>query len=53
MIVEGQHLATVLKLAVKQHYGVDSEKLAELESSPFRGRRNTAEPPPTESHQAG
>ena len=47
VMVEGQRLMTVLKLAVKQHYGIDSEKLAEFGLQPFRGRsRKAAEPPP-------
>ncbi|HEX6863651.1 MAG TPA: hypothetical protein VF414_12580 [Thermoanaerobaculia bacterium] len=48
VMVEGQRLVTILKLAVKQHYGIDSEKLAEFGVQPFRGRnrRKAAEPPP-------
>ena len=47
VMVEGQRLVTVLKLSVKQHYGIDSEKLAEFGLQPFRGRsRKAAEPPP-------
>ena len=47
VMVEGQRLVTVLKLAVKQHYGIDSEKLAEFGLQPFRSRRRkAAEPPP-------
>ncbi len=48
VMVEGQRLVTVLKFAVKQHYGIDSEKLAEFGVQPFRGRsrRKAAEPPP-------
>lgn len=37
-LVEGERLATVLQLAVKQHYGIRSEKLADLGLKPFRGR---------------
>ncbi|HWN43449.1 MAG TPA: hypothetical protein VNW71_14570 [Thermoanaerobaculia bacterium] len=45
---EGQRLVTVLKLSVKHHYGIDSEKLAEFGVQPFRGRprRKVDEPPP-------
>ncbi|MEA2561262.1 MAG: hypothetical protein QOH06_2766 [Acidobacteriota bacterium] len=48
VMVEGQRLMTVLKFAVKQHYGIDSEKLAEFGLQPFRSRRRSkaAEPPP-------
>ena len=37
-LVEGERLATVLQLAVKQHYGIRSEKLADFGMKPFRGR---------------
>ncbi len=52
---EGQRLVTILKLSVKQHYGIDSEKLAEFGVQPFRGRirRKATEPPPVETVQAG
>jgi hypothetical protein len=61
-MIEGERLATVLQLAVKQHYGIRSEKLAEFGLQPFRGRTKakpvpeTPEPPsgpevkPTASH---
>jgi hypothetical protein len=50
VMVGGQRLLTVLKLSVKQHYGIDSEKLAEFGLQPFRGRRRKAsEPPPVET----
>ena len=52
-LVESLRLANVLRLAVKQHYGIESEKLAEFGLQPFRGRpRRTAPeppPPPTET----
>ena len=52
---EGQRLVTIMKLSVKQHYGIDSEKLAEFGVQPFRGRirRKATEPPPVETVQAG
>ena len=55
VMVEGQRLVTVLKLSVKRHYGIDSEKLAEYGVQPFRGRsrRKASEPPPVETPQAG
>ena len=37
-LTEGERLANVLQLAVKQHYGIRSEKLAEFGVQPFRGR---------------
>jgi hypothetical protein len=40
-LVEGERLATVLQLAVKQHYGIRSEKLAEYNLQPFRGRKQS------------
>jgi hypothetical protein len=38
-IVEGDRLASLLRAAVKQHYGVRSEKVAEFGIKPFRGRK--------------
>ena len=38
MIVEGKRLATVLRVTVKQHYGIRNEKLAQFGMKPFRGR---------------
>ena len=46
LIVEGQRLVTVLRVAVRQHYGIDSEKLAKFGLQPFRGRRRKATEPP-------
>lgn len=37
-LVEGERLATVLQLSVKQHYGIRSEKLADFGIKPFRCR---------------
>ena len=37
-LTEGMRLANVLRLAVKQHYGIRSEKLAHFGIQPFRGR---------------
>ena len=36
---EGSRLATVLRLAVKAHYGIRAEKLVEFGIKPFRGRK--------------
>jgi hypothetical protein len=33
----------VLRLAVKQHFGIRSEKLAELSLQPFRGRKKLSD----------
>ena len=40
-VVEGNRLANLLRSAVKQHYGIRSEKLAEFGIQPFRGRNLT------------
>ena len=54
LIIEGQRLVTVLRVAVRQHYGIDSEKLAEFGVQPFRGRRRKVDEPPVETApQAG
>jgi hypothetical protein len=52
---EAERLATVLRLAIKQHFGIRAEKLAEFDLQPFRGRKKTAafptpqaKPEPTE-----
>ena len=36
---EGERVASLLRAAVKQHYGIRSEKLAEFGLQPFRGRK--------------
>lgn len=43
---EAQRLANVLRLAVKEHYGIQSEKLSEFGIQPFRGRSRKASAPP-------
>lgn len=43
---EGERLATLLLMAVKEHYGIRAEKLAEFGLQPFRGRPRTAKPAP-------
>ncbi len=52
VVTEGQRLGTVLRFAVKQHYGISAEKLAEFGLQPFRGRSRKVKepeaPPPTE-----
>jgi hypothetical protein len=54
-IAEGERVANVLRVALKQHYGIRSEKLAEFGLQPFRGRKTkkTAEPPTTPQTEAG
>lgn len=56
LFTESERLATVLRLALKEHYGIRSEKLAEYGLQPFRGRPRKAKtevpdpsqaPPPT------
>jgi hypothetical protein len=47
MLNEGVRLATLLRQAVKQHYGIRSEKLAEFGLQPFRGRKQSGTPTPT------
>ena len=39
LLVECQRLASVLRAAIKQHYGIRSERLAEYNLQPFRGRK--------------
>jgi hypothetical protein len=46
-IIEGGRLASLLRAAVKQHYGVRSEKVAEFGVQPFRGRKRTSKDQPT------
>lgn len=47
---EAERLGTVLRLAVKQYFGIRAEKLAEFNLQPFRGRKKPDTPPisPTE-----
>lgn len=45
LLTETSRHATVLRLAVKAHYGIRSEKLAEFGLKPFRSRK-PAEPVP-------
>lgn len=47
LLREGQRLATILRLGIKEHFGIRSEKLAEFHLQPFRGRR-IAKPAPEE-----
>ncbi len=47
-LTEGVRLANLLRQAVKQHYGIRSEKLTEFGLQPFRGRKqpDPSTPPP-------
>ena len=45
-VEEGERLATVLRFAVKQHYGIRAEKLAEFGLQPFRGKSRKQKPLP-------
>jgi hypothetical protein len=46
LLIECERLATVLRAAIKQHYGIRSEKLAEFNLQPFRGRKRKVKPQP-------
>ncbi|HYU31468.1 MAG TPA: hypothetical protein VEW48_04845 [Thermoanaerobaculia bacterium] len=48
LMTECQRLASVLRAAVKQHYGIRAEKLAEFNLQPFRGRNRNPKPSPVE-----
>jgi hypothetical protein len=52
VLAEGTRLATLLRTAVKQHYGPTSEKLAEFGLKPFRGRKVKPAPEPVASPEA-
>ena len=43
---EGRRVATLLRQAIRVHYGVEAEKLAEFGVQPFRGRPRKAKPAP-------
>lgn len=42
MLNEAERLATVLRFAVKQQFGIRAEKLVEFDLQPFRGRKKPA-----------
>ncbi|HVR98871.1 MAG TPA: hypothetical protein VMW27_19790 [Thermoanaerobaculia bacterium] len=44
VIVEGKRLSTLLRQAVRQHFGIRSERLAEFGLQPFRGRQRKEKP---------
>ncbi|HYG63380.1 MAG TPA: hypothetical protein VEL74_12420 [Thermoanaerobaculia bacterium] len=39
LLREGDRLATLIRQALRQHYGIRSEKLTEFGLQPFRGRK--------------
>ena len=43
-LTEAERLGTVLRLAVKQHFGIRAEMLVELNVQPFRGRKKPTSP---------
>jgi hypothetical protein len=45
LLDQGRKLASFLRLGVKQHYGIRSEKLVEFDLPPFRGRAASAKAP--------
>ena len=55
LLTEGVRLANALRVMLKEHYGIRSEKLAEYGLQPFRGKVRKAKPeepePPPPSQQ--
>jgi hypothetical protein len=47
LLRQGKRLATLLRVAVKENYGSDSEKVVEFGLQPFRGRKAKASKPVT------
>lgn len=45
VIIEGDRLATLLRSAIKQHFGIRAEKVAEFGVQPFRGKNRKAKAP--------
>jgi hypothetical protein len=46
LLTEAERLMTIMQLAVKQHYGIRAEKLADFGMKPFRGKARKAAPAP-------
>ena len=46
VITEGKRLSTLLRQALRQHFGIRSERLAEFGLQPFRGRQRKEKPVP-------
>jgi hypothetical protein len=53
VLTEGSRLATLLRNALKAHYGPTSEKLSEFGLKPFRGRKARQAPEPDPEVPAG
>jgi hypothetical protein len=51
IILSGRRLANVLRLSVREHLGIRSEKLVAYGITPFRGRKPKQEPQPEPSGQ--
>ena len=49
---DAERLSSVLRLAVREHYGTSSEKLTEFGLQPFRGRTRRVKPPQPPSEVA-
>lgn len=45
ILVDGDRLVSLLRQALREHYGIRSEKLAEFGLQPFRGRPRVRRPP--------
>lgn len=45
VITEGDRLATLMRSAIKQHYGIRTEKVAEFGVKPFRGKPRKSKVP--------
>jgi hypothetical protein len=43
-VTDAERVATLLRQALKVHYGIRSEKLTEFGVQPFRGRKNASSP---------
>lgn len=52
LLIEAERLATVIRLALKEHYGIRSEKVAAFGIQPFRGKSRAAKPAPEETAPA-
>jgi hypothetical protein len=50
---EGQRLANLLRVGIREHYGPRAEKLAEFDLQPFRGRASRKAKPAAEGPAAG
>lgn len=48
LLSDSKRVATVIRVALREHYGIRSEKLAEFGLQPFRGRTRKAKPAPEE-----